>query len=414
MPSATLVALVLIYFIHYELPKNMKEFRRDENTFDTEENLLSNSDFKEPEPAPLAIVEEPTLSEPEIVAPEIQNFPEPTWLVILKEPSETAVAQPPSEDENPNPMLVKDPSILQRTSWLIDFLYLKATEDSLVYAQKIPQNPTYNPVIKYIKQDFSYDPGVRTAVIVPVFYDQWKVRAAWTYFIAHPDSQSSYDANYGILAGLATPIIGANGNSQCQKVNGKWDLAMNVLDFDIQKVIPIKNQLMINLSAGIKTAWIKQVIDVQYGNYLIQDPPDNTPQKVKGESHFLGLGPAIGFSANINLPRNFGFFLMGNYTALLGSFKLSTTYSDLLGAPAGSSIEIKDSLQRIVPFLQIEIGLYKRWPIKSSSWLELQIGWEEQIWWDQMRVDWFSSVVSQPNGANLTLNGLYIRNKLDF
>jgi hypothetical protein len=46
--------------------------------------------------------------------------------------------------------------------------------------------------------------------------------------------------------------------------------------------------------------------------------------------------------------------------------------------------------------------------------MELFLGWEAQIWWDQMMMNWFSNVVSTQDGANLTLTGGVLRNQITF
>ena len=102
-------------------------------------------------------------------------------------------------------------------------------------------------------------------------------------------------------------------------------------------------------------------------------------------------------------------FVSGNIAGLLGSFNLTTTYQDLLGVPSFTNIAIKETFGRFLPCGGLEVGLGFKW-----RYFESTIGWEGQIWWDQMRMNSFSTIVSSENGNNLTFTGIFWRNQVNF
>lgn len=301
----------------------------------------------------------------------------------------------------------------RKVGFSCEALYLKAIEDLLVYGQKIPQVPTYEPVIHRVEQPFQYDVGVRANLDVPVFYDDWKVLASWMVFVAHPKPVYEYDENYGILANYAVPIVGSNGNSLVKEVSGKWGLTLNTAALEVQKVIDCHEKLALSLGIGTRFGWLKQTTEVKYAQFRVVSTSNDTPQKVIGKNEFIGLGPTVSLKALFRLPHNLGFFLGAGYSGMLGDFHLNTTYSNLLNTNDGK-IVVKDSLKRIVPYGQIQVGLSKAWVLQKNTQFELMLGWEQEVWWDQMRMNWFSNLVSQPDGADLTLHGLFLKSKINF
>ena len=54
-------------------------------------------------------------------------------------------------------------------SFAVDFLYFKAVEDSLTYAEIVPQTPTYTPVISFVNQTFDWRSWSKRNSYVSIF-----------------------------------------------------------------------------------------------------------------------------------------------------------------------------------------------------------------------------------------------------
>jgi hypothetical protein len=294
-----------------------------------------------------------------------------------------------------------------------DLLYFKATEDSLRYAEIVPQTPTYNPIISYLDQEFVWDPGLRVSLVLPKM-KKYEISGGWTYFQAKPPTVTASDPHYGIVAGLATPIIGYSGNFLTNSVVGRWQFQMNAFELAVKSNFEPWKSFQITPSFGLFGASIHQSVSVQYGDFLIFSTVDNTPQSVKGTSQMKAIGPLIGVGFKYKC-----LFANANMSWVYSWFNLATTYLDMLSAPPHATIKMIEPLQRLLPYAQAQAGLSTRWVLSSSSAkrevsMELSAGWEGQIWGGQMRMNWFSTIVNPQDGSSFTLNGLFARCRLDF
>jgi hypothetical protein len=92
---------------------------------------------------------------------------------------------------------------------------------------------------------------------------------------------------------------------------------------------------------------------------------------------------------------------------------LETKYRDFLDAPSNSTVEIKDSERRVFTVEQLQAGLMKKW-IYPKWGFGVALGWEFQVWTRQMRLNWFNSFSTPPNGSDLSLYGPFLNLFLDF
>jgi len=136
---------------------------------------------------------------------------------------------------------------------------------------------------------------------------------------------------------------------------------------------------------------------------------------VIGESSFWGVGPAIGVELAYFISEKFSVFFNGQFSCLAGGFDTKTLYQEFEPevTPPNSEIEIKNSEMRTSSVEQIQAGINKKWSTKSS-FIEIAIGWEMQIWQKQMRLNYFSTFVSPPSGSDLSFYGPFFRLKMGF
>ena len=87
-----------------------------------------------------------------------------------------------------------------------ELLYFKATEDSLDYAERIPQTSTFTPRVDTASQHFTYQPGFRIGVgyiLTPL-----DLTVTWMRYHAQPPTEHAFDDDFGLLATLAGPVSG--------------------------------------------------------------------------------------------------------------------------------------------------------------------------------------------------------------
>jgi hypothetical protein len=290
----------------------------------------------------------------------------------------------------------------------LELLYFEAIEDSILYADKVPQNSTYRPVIKTFEQNPSWSPGFRLSFDTCLSYNNWEVGTNYTFYYNHPHRVHKTSDDFSIFGVLVIPAFGINGNSFAKEVHGSWDLMMNVFDLVLKKSLWSTEGFAIKPLGGIKACIINQKMKTTYKNFRIDFPQDTTPQKMTGKNDVWGIGMQVGAEMRYELPAQFSLFFNANFSCLWGLFNLKTVYKDMLNSPSKAKISVKDNKHRIFPSTQIQTGFSKEWEFKSNKKVGIALGWEMQIWWRQLRMNWFSTLVTPPDGSDLTLNGPFL------
>lgn len=293
-----------------------------------------------------------------------------------------------------------------------DCIYFKALEDSLNYAEKIPQNATFTPTVKSVSQKFDYELGFRIGLAYN--FAPWEFTTAWMRYYIDPPTRHASEEDFGLLATLTTPVWGALGNSLVSSAKGSWKLHIDSIDALIRRIFCFDN-LSISVLSGIKASIIEQIVNVDYKNFQIEFSDQVSPSKVKGKSTFWGVGPTLGIELAYGSFKEFRIFFNGYFSCLMGEFNTKTLYLEFEPetTPSNSEIAIKNSETRISIVEQLQAGIEKRWRGKHT-FVEIALGWEVQVWQKQMRLNYFSSFVSPPSGSDLNLYGPFLRLKIGF
>lgn len=309
----------------------------------------------------------------------------------------------------------------------LDALYFKPIQDNLTYAET--NSTSFSPPGHSVDPNFSYKLGVRLGIDIPIRYDGWEIDAAYMYF--HPSMPPAHivDPNQFLFMTLTQPYLPlANNpvNIQCGEVKGSWDLKMDVLEILLKKTCQISRTFFISPIMGIEASSITQRITVNYGNIYINNGATNpafgpliNPQKVIGASQTWGIGPELGTELRFVMPKEVNLFFRGSISCMFGRINTTTKYTDFLASTAfagpiitvpqsGSSI-VKDSVALSFSMMQLQASLSKVFTIGKHSSLELLVGWETQFWWNQNRIEWYSSLTLPSGGADLSLQGPFGR-----
>lgn len=364
----------------------------------------------------LSIVRDPDEDEPnqtdsepepdsEKIPQDVQS-PEPA---VQTEPEEMPNESNPPLEDAANPISAATAGIapLHRANLALDVLYWQAMEDDLRYGVKnwtalYPSSPAVN-------QKLEYDPGVRASVFVPIASDFWRVGVIYTRFYTTPPTTSAYDPNGNIYANLNFAVIGTDCLQRVYRAQGQWTLHMNILEFELKRPFVVGRSLMIQPSMGGKACIVRQRIDVRY-QYVVQS--SSNARRIRGLSSVRAIGPEAGLEIGYLFPKHFRLTLKGTIAAMLGIFKGNTVYSEYYGVDYETALT--ETKHRLFEVGALQCGLSKWWEFKQNGSLEAMIGWESQIWWRQMRVNWWSTTTQNNQGADLALNGPFFRMALNF
>lgn len=325
---------------------------------------------------------------------------------------------------------------LESIGFMVDLIYFKPIEDSLTYAvtNSFTMGPPTSPAGKLVEQEFAYRPGARVGVLIPLDYDEWEFDINYTYFHSNAPTTTASDPGQFLFTTLTNsywPLANNALNNQCGHLTGNWKLKMDFVDFEFKRPFLVGKALMISPVLGIKASLVRQHVRVEYGNifpnYYGIGTPILAPQTVVGKSKVWGVGPEFAAEMKLLVPRKVSLFMRGAFSCMFGQFNMTTKYTDFLaysstggstpvltiGGQTGSNI-IQDKITRLFCVAQLQGAVSKWWMLGRCSSLELMLGWETQIWWRQMRMNWFSTLANQPDGSDLTLQGPFARMTLTF
>ena len=299
-----------------------------------------------------------------------------------------------------------------------DYLYMKAIQDGLKYAQLVPQNSTITPISRSLEQKFDYNSGFRIGTSYSLPHKRWDLDLNWMSFNSSPNAVTAKSHNHGILAAVALPVYALTQNSLVNYVRGKWEMDLNTVELDLQIHLSLGKKFTLTPLGGVKAGWVDQEVKVRYEDFLIVQPTANTPQRMKGHNNMWGVGPMIGIDARFILPADFGIFFTWKVSALAGSFSLKSTYKDFLHTSSHAKLVLKSSERRLAMVQELQAGMNKIWSItrkgRVRSRIQIAAGWETQIWSRQWRLNLFDTFIEPSDGADLTLYGLFARAGVSF
>jgi hypothetical protein len=309
---------------------------------------------------------------------------------------------------------------LHNGNFVVEFLYWEGVEESLRYAMK--NWTAVTPSSPIVNQKLHYSPGARASIYAPLCFDEWEVGLVYTYFYSTPPTTHVEDPEGDLLASLNFALISSAVEQPAYSATGRWNLKMNVLDLELVRPFVISQSLMLQPLMGGKACFVRQKIDVHY-DYLYDHPnyfnqgyePEtdaSNARHIRAHSSVWAVGPEFGCEMRFLIPKHISLSIKGAFSALLGNFSGSTSYSDYKGLTTEALItENKTAMFEVG---QLQCALSKWWRIKSESSLELTLGWESQIWWGQMRMNWWSTIVLPPQGSTLTVKGPFFKAACSF
>ncbi len=295
-----------------------------------------------------------------------------------------------------------------------DLLYFKAYEDGLRYAEQFVDPSQNYSYYKEIEQPFSYELAFRLGFTFPIQCDDWSISANWMYYNPTMSSVNKGNANsFDMLAGLVIPSAFTDEfNQATESVKGKWALSINSVDVTVNKIFHPVRHWSLTPYAGIKWGLIDQHINVRYGVFAtspnIYDAP---PRTVKCLNKMNGIGPLLGFRVLYEFVNHWGIDINGAFSFLYDRFKMRTRYDNFTfsdGSVANFVQDLKRTIHRISFFDQLQISLNKKWVCDSVD-VHMMLGWEIQVWTQQLHLDWLSTLPNQLVGDDLTLSGPFFR-----
>lgn len=245
--------------------------------------------------------------------------------------------------------------------------------------------------------DFNWDYGLRLGLTSNLDCDQWDTAFYWTWFHTSERHTIPFDSETRISPEFFAAFL--SGNIP-ESMSVKWSLSFNMYDWELGKNCFVCRNVSLRPFIGLKGGWINQSIDAHYNNLIITEPTDLTAQEHLA-NNFWGIGPSVG--AHLKWEVYNCFHLVGDFSmaSLWGVWNCQDFYEN--SASQTSSVTTDQSMLGSLMFRGF-LGL--AWDVGlgcENSQLEVKLGFETQIWINQLRIATFQL---QRLHHDLTLQGM--------
>ncbi len=239
---------------------------------------------------------------------------------------------------------------------------------------------------------FDWDPGFRVGFIREDSNQVWDSSFIYTYFQAKTNATISNNLQVvfpEFFSGFASGNFFFGGALT-------WRLQMNMFDYDFGRKVNLSPDITIRPAIGLKGGTIYQHINSTW-NALAYTSTE------KLENNFVGLGPSFRLDSSWHLLKNLNLF--GNFATawMWGNWQISDVYS----RPAVSGIVTATTISTELHNTQLGTMVFDyclglELDSKSKPGLKIQVGYQMQLWVNQLRIPTFQIL---PVHGDLTLQG---------
>lgn len=145
--------------------------------------------------------------------------------------------------------------------------WLASEEVSSIWADVVTvQNNTSS--WKALSFDFDWDYRFRVGAGHSFFYCDWDIAFYWTKFSTDAKHTIEHNPNAKITPEFFAAFLSGNVPFS---MSVKWDLDLNMFDWELGKRYSVSNCLCLRPFIGLKGGWIKQSIHGKYDNLTIDN-----------------------------------------------------------------------------------------------------------------------------------------------
>lgn len=310
-----------------------------------------------------------------------------------------------------------------------DYLYWKANQQGLAYGLQTPFFNSFTSADKGVIGNPSaiqaeYQSGYRLGLDLLVPHGGWDVAFIWTQYGA------SQKEKLGKLGQVVWPywISDAVEAYAAGPVRAKWDLRFNTCDLNLGAAFQPMRYLSIKPFIGIRTAWIEQLLTVEYDSLITPTEPTVQPVETyngnissKNRNHFAGYGTNLGMDTKWTLGGGFNILADIAGSLLWSDFSIATFQKQTFpGSPTYPYAKSSTSFHELTSVFAMFGGLeWETHFYEDKMYLEFHAGWEQQIWFDQNQLLNFvfrhcPGFDATRQGGDLSLYGLTIGGSIGF
>lgn len=301
-----------------------------------------------------------------------------------------------------------------------DFIYWKARQEelnSIANFSFVQEGVERDIRVKAKDIDFKFSPGFKLGLGGSLPYDGWDLYLNWTHL--HNNPVTTYKSASHDLVNIERLQGGAPFVTNDATV--RFNLMLNVLDFDWGRRWSLSDAWSIRPSFGAKALWIHQKIGYKFENVQTIPIPNlgpipGFPEFIDATNNYWGIGPYFAFEGKWSFGWGIGILGKISGSIVWGEFKQKgrSDESELEfsgGNPTVSLTHVHQEADayRVRPTAQMFIGIdWERCLIPDRFSLQLRVGYETQYYWGQLLN------VRDIEESDLSLEGLTAMARIDF
>lgn len=288
------------------------------------------------------------------------------------------------------------------------FIYWNSSYTDMVISA-LNQGTVDNTHNRKISMGTDYDPGFKLGWGYNFEHDDWDLFLNWTWLKSRPRSSQhkSSPVLETLLSDLVTPT---NSVEFAEQFHAKWHFDFNALDLEMGRDFCVSSRLSLRPFAGLKSAWIRQKLNISYQN-LLNEP---SPQVGVFKDHMFGIGPRLGMNSRwVFGSCNFAFLANIAGSLIWEEFSpySNVDYIDSQGNPPNIAT-MKGRQKELNPIAEVFLGFDWGHCFKNDVYFNLSAGYEMQYWWDQNKTS--SQIFYLQGNHALNLHGLTTSVRVDF
>jgi hypothetical protein len=265
--------------------------------------------------------------------------------------------------------------------------------------------------------DFAFKPGFKIGLGAQLPHDDWTLCGQYTWLQGGVQN-NSFTAKEWQGAITALDVVGptgAIGQMSVQSGSSSWKQSFNVVDLMLGKVLFASPYLSLKPSIGLKTAWIREKLQLNYATTAAQiDIDEVVAIEEMRKQTMWGIGSRFGLDGIWFFTKHWGIYGNFDATALWSDFHSrakTDTVTEIVSDVfvTSTNLNTKRSSREVMGIFEMSFGLtYKIWIEDRQYRFQAWLGWEEQIWMN------FNHFVENPKSGNLSLQGVTLKAALMF
>ncbi len=259
---------------------------------------------------------------------------------------------------------------------------------------------------------FDWNPGFRVGIGYNMHHDGWDTQFYYTWFQARTTEHARGAADTVQMAFIGGKVSDVG---YFDKGELKWNLRMNMFDWDLGRQFYVSKALILRPLIGLKGGWIKQSIHTEWEKHIsILGIPVPVSAEDNLKNNFWGVGPKGGINTKWIFAKSHCAFysLFGDFAAsfMWGHWTFKDKYQDTLFTTVLNKSGRNRTLGAVVVQGFMGLGFDLNFD-KDRSHFAMKLGYEVQDWFNQYQV--FDNATGTQS-KDLVFQGLTFDARLDF